>query len=324
LIVAGVFLVDWFTFRASIPELKFASINLISFHFCPQAGPCGDGSMSQVAGTYPTFARAAFWSSMLFGGAIAVQLGLQQFAGAVHRRVTQVAGVAGVVALLSTLGAAYLFGPDPMKATTTVGTITIARHFGPLVLLAGIVAGFVALWMLGEDGDLEAAPRKLPDVAPPPRVHVTSPEPAPIPVAEVPVERDGEPPRLQHAAATAELSAAGINARLANGSSRLVMWADIVGIVARKLPPGPFDGAEIVDVISTPGATVRIVSTTRLSGDPVVGDGLDRVRALIAVIVTHRPDVKLDIATRAVFDQGAPLRQLVDAAELASHDARLP
>jgi len=65
-------------------------------------------------------------------------------------------------------------------------------------------------------------------------------------------------------------------------------------------------------------------SFTRAGGADVVGDGADRVRALIVAIRGFAPAAKLDSATRAVCDQGAPVRQIADAAELAAHDERLP
>jgi len=47
----------------------------------------------------------------------------------------------------------------------------------------------------------------------------------------------------------------GIDARREDGSSVLVIWRDIVGAVARRLP-NDYQAVTFVDVISTAGATL--------------------------------------------------------------------
>ena len=130
------------------------------------------------------------------------------------------------------------------------------------------------------------------------------------------------------AAATIALSESGIDTNFVDGNIGLVEWGEVVGVVARQLPAAtPYHGAMFVDIISGPHATVRALPTTRITragGADVVGDGADRVRALIVAIRGFAPAAKLDSATRAVCDQGAPVRQIADAAELAAHDERLP
>src|SRR5262249_21478741 len=71
--------------------------------------------------------------------------------------------------------------------------------------------------------------------------------------------------RLRYVALTAEVTGGGIDARREDGLSRLVLWRDVVGVVARRMPPA-YDGAAFVDIVSTVGSTLRIVPWTRLTG----------------------------------------------------------
>jgi hypothetical protein len=127
--------------------------------------------------------------------------------------------------------------------------------------------------------------------------------------------------RLQYVALTAELTAGGIDARREDGVARLVLWRDVVGVVARRMPP-EYDGAAFVDIVSTAGSTLRIVPWTRLTGEPVEGDPEARPRTLIEHVVAHCPGAKIDPATRQFLDAGEPA-QLPDLDTLRAHDQRL-
>jgi hypothetical protein len=101
--------------------------------------------------------------------------------------------------------------------------------------------------------------------------------------------------RLSYTALTAELTAGGIDARREDGTSRLVLWRDVVGVVARRLPTD-FDGTTFIDIVSTAGSTLRIVPWTRMA--------------------------HVDPATRAFLECGEAA-QLPDLATLSAHDERL-
>ncbi|TMQ10399.1 MAG: hypothetical protein E6J91_26845 [Deltaproteobacteria bacterium] len=118
--------------------------------------------------------------------------------------------------------------------------------------------------------------------------------------------------RLQYVALTAELTGGGIDARREDGLSRLVLWRDVVGVVVRRMPPA-YDGAAFVDIVSTAGSTLRIVPWTRLSGEPLDGDGDDRPRAVVEHVLARCPDI---------IDSGEPA-QLPDLDTLRAHDDRL-
>jgi len=127
--------------------------------------------------------------------------------------------------------------------------------------------------------------------------------------------------RLSYVALTAELTGGGIDARREDGLSRLVLWRDVVGVVVRRMPP-VYDGAAFVDIVSTAGSTLRIVPWTRLTGEPIEGDGEDRPRSVIVHVLARCPDIKVDPATRQFLESGEPA-QLPDLDTLRAHDERL-
>lgn len=128
--------------------------------------------------------------------------------------------------------------------------------------------------------------------------------------------------RLSYVALTAELTGGGLDARREDGSSRLVLWRDVVGVVVRMLPPA-FDSVMFVDVISTADSTLRILPWSRLTGDPLdaVSDE-DRPRAVVERVLARAPSARLDPATRHFFETGE-VTQLPDLESLRAHDARL-
>jgi len=127
--------------------------------------------------------------------------------------------------------------------------------------------------------------------------------------------------RLSYVAITAELTGGGIDARREDGTSRLVLWRDVVGVVVRRMPP-VFDDALFVDIVSTARSTLRIVPWTRLTGDPIEGEGDVRPVRIVEYILAKCPNAKLDPATRQFLDTGEPA-QLPDLETLRAHDARL-
>ncbi len=127
---------------------------------------------------------------------------------------------------------------------------------------------------------------------------------------------------VAHALRSAEVTRAGLDARREDGASRIVLWADVVGAIARRLPPA-YDGAVFVDLVSTPGNTVRVLPWTQLTGAPLAGTDDARARALLAQVQAHAPDAKLDPATLRYLTGDGPAPQLPDVAMLAAHDQRV-
>jgi hypothetical protein len=127
--------------------------------------------------------------------------------------------------------------------------------------------------------------------------------------------------RLQYVALTADVTGGGVDARREDGLSRLVLWRDVVGVVARRLPP-VYDSAAFVDIVSTAGSTLRIVPWTRLTGELVDAAGDDRPRAVVEHVLARCPNARLDPATQHFLDTGEPA-QLPDLDTLRAHDDRL-
>jgi hypothetical protein len=167
------------------------------------------------------------------------------------------------------------------------------------------------------------------DHGPPSRV--SSPRLTPLPTDRMPAlarTTSGPIPlpghlrnRLQYLALTAELTAGGIDARREDGSSRLVLWRDVVGVVARRMPP-ELDGMTFIDIVSTADSTLRIVPWTRLTGEPIAAEGDARPRGVVERVVEHCPGAKLDPATRQFLETGEAA-QLPDLDTLQAHDGRL-
>jgi hypothetical protein len=130
--------------------------------------------------------------------------------------------------------------------------------------------------------------------------------------------------KLRYATLTATISHVGIDARREDGFARTVMWPDVVGIVARRLPAEePYEGTTFIDIVSTAGATLRILPWTRLAGDRIDGEGTERARALVQLAAARCPGAKLDAATRTFLGSHGQAAQLPDEPTLAAHDQRL-
>jgi hypothetical protein len=128
--------------------------------------------------------------------------------------------------------------------------------------------------------------------------------------------------RLAYVALTAELTGGGIDARREDGLARLVLWRDVVGVVARRMPDA-YDATPFIDVVSTAGSTLRIVPWTRLTGEPlaITGDD-DRPRGVVERVIEKCPGARVDPATRHFLETGEAA-QLPDLETLRAHDERL-
>lgn len=145
--------------------------------------------------------------------------------------------------------------------------------------------------------------------------------PLEVPIAVIP---DGLANKLRYTTLNANISHVGITANREDGFSRVVMWPDVVGIVARRLPAdAPYDGATFIDLVSTAGATLRILPWTVLTGDAVTGDGAERARSFCQLVAARCRGAKLDSATRTFIGSHGQAAQLPDEDTLAAHDKRL-
>ncbi len=145
--------------------------------------------------------------------------------------------------------------------------------------------------------------------------------PQPLPVAPSAPRLRG---RVSYAVSTAALSSQGITGTRDDGLVRLVAWKDVVGIVARRMPElTPYDGATFIDVVSTAGATLRILPWTDITGHAMTADPVERARSLAQLIAAQCLDAQLDSATTSFVNGSGPAAQLRDEKTLAAHDAKL-
>jgi hypothetical protein len=208
----------------------------------------------------------------------------------------------------------------------------VERGWGPLAMLAGLIAGQVVLHLaVRPERDHLTVDRGALPIVPAraiagarsdehdraaPRERTKAPT---AQLAPVPVHLRG---KIKFATLSGEVTRAGIDARREDGAAVLVMWRDVVGIVARRLPP-EYGAAPFVDLVSTAGSTLRILPWTRLSGDPVGGEGDGRVKVLVGLLAERCPEAQFDPATKAYFGGTQPPAQLPDLATLDAHDQRL-
>jgi|GEM_PF-2175294 len=329
LVAVGLFVSDWFTLKMSAgladamgDRRASIGIDLRTITICQRGAPCVSMSLSASQASFGTIAQVTFFGSIVFAiglaaGVIGPHVGIRM-SPAYGRRVA----VLGALMLVATLVTAFVLGPDTGKISAAVGSLTVAHGVGGLALGIGIALGIFALLQLPDDEPRAAEPV----VARYARPAAIRPPPMQAPVLVPTVVSELVPP-VSCAAATIALSESGVDTSFVDGNIGLVEWSDVVGVVARQLPAAaPYHGAIFVDIISGPHATVRALPTTRITctSGAVTGEGAERVRALVAAIRGFAPVAKLDSATRAVCDEGAPIRQLADAAALAAHDERLP
>lgn len=136
--------------------------------------------------------------------------------------------------------------------------------------------------------------------------------------------------KLRYATAIAEITRAGVDARREDGGNVLVMWRDVVGAVARRLPK-ELEGTTFVDLVSSAGSTLRLLPWTRLTGDSAPPPPpnhapqteAERALTLLNLVVQFCPDVTLDPATRTFLETRGEAAQLPDLKTLAAHDDRL-
>ncbi len=360
MMVGALVIVDWFVLE--IPGLASMgvgeiSVDLRSVHACNGAGVCGS---APIAGLYHMFAVGAFWGGWLLCALVVLQAGSRLVLEQTNPSLNWAAYSIGILVIVCSFMAAYVAKPDPSGAAAALGQLTVTRTFAPLAMLIGAFLGMMSVHYATTDSmsttmdtpRLGTPPEQLPgplptararrstidpspagaDTAGPAGLAASAPAPAPAEpidparhrisgsISPVPDQLKG---KLAFATLTAELGPAGIDARREDGKTVLVMWRDVVGVVARKLPP-EHDGASFVDVVSTAGSTLRLLPWTRISGETIAGT-TDTTRALsfLDLAIERCPNITLDGATRKFVEQRGEPAQLPSADMLAAHDSRL-
>jgi hypothetical protein len=348
------------TFVADNPlaDLGKISIDLRSMHICHAGHGCASTSISPLPGMFPMLATVTMWSSLGLAALVGFQAGARVLTGAANDAFTKPGYVLAMMAIAVSVATAYMFGPDaevPVADLAERIGLVLPRTWAPFTLISGLVAGFAALYVAvsRDSSDLGASYKPmligpapaartrtasipLPVAAKLPAPTVSGAIPAAVasspltdPTPAIGHAKSGPLPRppahlrncLHYVALTAELTAGGIDARREDGSSRLVLWRDVVGVVARRMPPA-YDSTTFIDIVSTAGSTLRIVPWTRLTGEPIAAQADARPRGVVERVVAMCPRAKIDPATRQFLEAG-PAAQLADLEMLRAHDERL-
>ncbi len=306
--------------RTRVVLLAVASIALILVSAFGMDWYAVEGAKSGLGlGESGMFGDTAFWSALVFAIVVALELGAVLLNIAVPiKRVRWGYGV-GMSALLCALAVAYLMPPEVKNAV-------VHRTWAPVLMMLGAIAGIaVGYYASGGGRDDFAGEYK--------RVVIEKPAAGEIaklarpPTGDVEAKRltpPGMKPlvhlrnKLAYSAMTAQLTRAGIEARLETGVERLVMWRDVIGIVARRMPEA-YDGLTFVDLVSTAGATLRLVPWTRFTGEPIDLEP----RAIVKQLVAWCAKATLDPATKQFVEGTGEAAQLPDLATLAAHDEKL-
>ena len=341
-LVVGTLVMSWFVvgfdglddgMLAQTFDAMRMSIGLHDVSVCRTGMPCVTISFSGMGkgvglGWYGTFAAMTLWGGIAVALLVSFQVVTRVRSGFVNAALTKL-GYFGCIYVFGTaVAAGYLFAPDGGASEEMALALTVHRTWGPALTLIAQVLGLVVLYYAAsQDSADDVAPYVPVVVALPAARPKRVSDPAPTVAKDrlssdaIPMVPEAVRGKLRFATLTAELTRGGIDARREDDTTVLVMWRDVVGVVARRLPP-EHGGATFIDLVSNAGSTLRVLPWTRLTGDPVEGDGDARGRKLVALVAERCPDAKLDPATRAFLD-GKDAAQLPDVATLAAHDQRL-
>lgn len=331
LVAVALFAMNWFS--ASLPFGTMA-MDLRSAHFCSDAGPCDSVGLSDLRGIgfYAPLAGLTFFGTLLYTGLVGYQAVKRVRAGFAGETASRIGYIAGMVLFVTAFSAAFVFAPEPNMNERALVELEIARTPAPFLLLIALLLGIIILYyaVTQRESDTAAAytpistvplpvmPKKLTQPIPSQRTKSLPPGSA---LAESSIVPEHLRKKLSYVVLSAEITRAGIDARLEDGSSKLVMWRDVVGLVARRMPAA-YDALTFLDIVSVAGSTLRVMPWTRVTGETVAGEGDARLRALLDAMHGHCAEASVDPATKR-FQSGEPAAQLKDTKKLAAHDEKL-
>lgn len=104
-------------------------------------------------------------------------------------------------------------------------------------------------------------------------------------------------------------TAAGLELRFDRGGPRTVAWADIVEVVARRMPPDPpYDKTAFVDLVLAEGGPARLLPTTRLDLSALLGPAApgakENWRRLVGLARAQNPAIAIEPASDDFFAGG--------------------
>ena len=343
----AVFGMAWFTMRLDVAGNMAGAIGSARIHIglhdataCMPDGSCATMALSNFDGLFPTMATFTFWISIVLGLIVAYQAVQRVLTGQAGEALSRVGYVLIIMAFGGCILAGFTFAPETGQAE--VVSAVVHRTFAPGLLILGYIASGAALVLSTTNDDF--APTMTPIVIAKPRAVLSEPivplaksrviTPPVITIEMPPIEKE-EPPTikrtgLRFAATRLAFHKSGIDAQREDGSTPRVLWADIVGIVARRLPAEPpHAGETFVDIVSIAGATIRYLpSATEVVGTEqqaslATGDESERARTFVQLVAMACPEARLDSATRTFLGGRGPAAQLPSIDTLAQHDERL-
>jgi hypothetical protein len=347
LVLVPAVILDWHVITIIGQDIN---IDLRTAHVCDPRGVC---ISAPTQGSYAFFGALTMWGGLAFAALVGYQGGSRVVTGAASEKLSKAGYFIGVGLFVVTLIIGYVYTPD--FGVEMPDFFETGRTWAPVLMLLGVLAGCATCYYAITDDDhlmgtrpIVIASARLIKGPPPAAAPVRTPTPVPVdrpkpvsrPITPLPVSQPVPIPaktptpsrisqpipaplrgKLNYAVMSAEITRAGINARREDGKEVLVLWRDVVGVVARRMPP-QYDAVTFVDLVSTAGMTLRLLNWTRMTGEPVEGENEARARALITHVTAQCPNVKLDVLTRKFVD-GSPAAQLPDLAKLEAHDSRL-
>lgn len=338
-IILGALVVDWFVVGVSgFPQVDKVTIDLREVRACSFTGECAAIPMSLIRGSvYPTLASITFFGSLVFAAIVLYQAASRLFAGFANETISTAGHVLGAIVILCAFGAGYLFAPDLTPGAMQGLGFDVDRDLGPSIMMIGLLLGQFGLYGTREVVASAASYKPIDPASVSPRspggVRLRAPtQPAPpLELARtltphklstpIPIIPDPLKGKIQFSLLTGVITPAGIDARREDGTSVLVMWRDVVGLVVRRLPP-ELESYPFLDIVSTSGMTLRVLPWSRLSGELADVEGADaRLRALVTHVKPRCPDAALDKPTQAfTYDDTKSAAQLKNLEMLAAHD----
>lgn len=345
LVAVALFVLDWFV--AAMP-FGTMSIGLRNAHICPDSGQCDAFSLSELRGMgfYAPLGGLTFFGTLLYTVLVGYQVTKRVSSGFASESLSKLGYAGGMILFGTAFAAAFLFGPEASSLERETMQLEVSRTPAPFLLLIALLLGIIVLYYAVTQRNAEGAGEYKPltdvPIATPKRI--TSPGELPIrtksmPPSAVLQKTKSSPPasalqsdtnsvlpehlrkKLKFVTLSAQLTRAGIDARREDGSSKLVMWRDVVGFVARRMP-AVYDGLTFLDIVSVAGSTLRVLPWTRVTGETLEGEGDAWTRALLDAMIALCPEASLDPATKR-FQSGEPAAQLKDTTKLAAHDDKL-
>lgn len=331
LLVVSLFVLSWFV--ATTPAGTM-SIDLRRARMCISDGDCMAFSLGQIkSGMYGSLAFTALYGAIVFSLLVGFQAVARLTSGVANVRLSKLGYLGGIGLFGNAFVAAYLFNPQVTGIQSELMGIDVERTIAPILYFLAMFVGIAVLYFassqttddVGEYKPLAPLPAQKHPSSPPasaiPQKTSSSPPSSAFgsgPISVIPVHLQK---KMKYVALTAQITRAGIDARREDGSSQLVLWRDVVGLVARRMP-AELDGITFLDIVSSPGSTVRITPWTRVTGETFAGEGDAFTRAVLGKLVGYCASATLDPATQR-FHKGELAAQLPDGEKLAAHDAKL-